>query len=75
MLRTCTYEAAAAYLAIAAGTLRNLVSKGKGPASIKIGRARRFRVDDLDAWLAAHRDETQAPRRRPGRPRKGESRQ
>lgn len=28
---------------------------GKGPAFIKIGRHRRYRPEDVDAWLVANR--------------------
>lgn len=47
-------DAAAAYLGLAAGTLRNWRHKGVGPRSISAGRAVRYRVADLDAWLDAN---------------------
>ena len=33
----------------------------KGPAYIQVGRSVRYRVDDLDRWLAAHRVEPRGP--------------
>jgi predicted DNA-binding transcriptional regulator AlpA len=37
-------------------------SQGRGPAYIRIGRSVRYRVEDLDAWLTAHRVETRESR-------------
>ncbi len=33
------------------GSLRNLRVKGTGPVFIKIGRAIRYRIRDIEAWL------------------------
>ena len=70
-----TYVQAAAYLSIAPGTLRNLVSEERGPISVKIGRSRRFRPADLEAFLASKVVGLPAPalkQTRPGRPTKAE---
>jgi predicted DNA-binding transcriptional regulator AlpA len=52
-LTTVDTKAAAARIGLAAGTLRNMRIRREGPAHAKIGRAVRYRVSDLDAWLAA----------------------
>jgi len=45
---------AAAYVGFAETTLCRLVREGHAPKSIKISRnARRFRREDIDAWIAA----------------------
>lgn len=49
---------ASAYLGFSTAFLRQGRQHGGGPAYIKSGRAIRYRVTDLDAWLAAHRVET-----------------
>jgi excisionase family DNA binding protein len=43
---------AAEYLGFVEGTVRNMVSAGTIP-HLKVGRALRFRVSDLDRWLDA----------------------
>ncbi len=45
---------AAQYLSVSERTIYNLMERGELP-SIGIGRARRFLVTDLDAFLEAHR--------------------
>jgi predicted DNA-binding transcriptional regulator AlpA len=35
--------------------VRQARMRAKGPAYCRIGRSIRYRVSDLDAWLAAHR--------------------
>lgn len=61
---------AAEYLGLQPQTLRLWRSQRRGPAYIKLGTGRfarvRYRVQDLDAWLAG---QVITPRR-PGRPRK-----
>lgn len=54
-----TPDQLAAYLdgAVTIGTLRNWRSDGRGPAFIRIGRDVRYRIDDVDAWLAQLSDE------------------
>jgi excisionase family DNA binding protein len=46
-----TIEAAEA-LRLAAGTLEKLRTYGGGPRYAKLGRAVRYRREDLDAWLS-----------------------
>lgn len=48
-------KAAAEHLGIKPPTLKKLVSEGKGPPVIRIGRRIIFDTADLDAYLAAHR--------------------
>jgi predicted DNA-binding transcriptional regulator AlpA len=52
---------AAQRLGIAFGTLQNMRSRGEGPAFVRIGRkAVRYRIQDLDAYLAQHTIQPQA---------------
>jgi predicted DNA-binding transcriptional regulator AlpA len=51
---------AARYIALSCAYLRHARAHGRGPAYIRIGRAVRYRIADLDAYLAAHRVETRA---------------
>lgn len=46
---------------IPTGTLRQWRYLNKGPAYSKIGRHVRYRVDDLDAFIAAQRVDPQVP--------------
>lgn len=66
---------AAEYLGVSYGRLRNLLWLGLGPKSFSFGkRDRRFRVSDLDAFIAAKVGDVPAEpvvKRGPGRPRKG----
>lgn len=54
-----TTQQAAAYLALSSSSLERFRCEGTGPAYIKAGpgkRARvRYRMADLDAWLAGNR--------------------
>ena len=50
--------AAAAYLRMAPGTMDKWRVDGIGPAYVKCGRSVRYRLDVLDAWLAANTVET-----------------
>lgn len=52
VLRT---RAAAAYCGSSESTFEKLRLSGGGPIYSKIGRRVVYRVEDLDAWLAAHR--------------------
>ncbi len=52
MLRTAE---AAEYCGSSASTFEKLRLKGGGPVYSKIGRRVVYRVEDLDAWLAANR--------------------
>lgn len=53
-----TPEELSGELQIPKGTLHNWASAGKGPAFVKIGRHRRYRREDVDAWIAAQRTAT-----------------
>ena len=46
-----TTEAAANHIGLAVSTLEKLRVKGGGPLYIKMGRAVRYRMGDLDRWL------------------------
>ena len=49
-------DEAALFLGLSPQTLRNYRSQGnKGPAYIKIGRAVRYTVKDLEAFIEQHR--------------------
>lgn len=45
---------AANYIGFSVWWLKNARRTGRGPAYIRADRAIRYRVKDLDAWLAAH---------------------
>ena len=49
------------YIGWSVGWLRDRRRHGGGPPFIRVNRAVRYRVDDLDAWLAAHRVEPRGP--------------
>jgi hypothetical protein len=74
------YTAAAAYLGLpSANALRQMVCRKQAPPSFQFGkRDRRFRVIDINAWLAAkastaQSQQPQTPPRRRGRPTKAET--
>lgn len=46
---------AARYLNFTPAFMRRRREVGGGPAYLRIGRTIRYRIADLDAWLAAHR--------------------
>ena len=50
-----TTSEAAAYLGLATSTLNKWRCSGDGPEFVKLGRAVRYRPEDLDAFLAARR--------------------
>lgn len=55
-----TLEQVAERLNVSRRTIENLVRAKKGPRFIRIGRAKRFRADDVDAWVnAAASDKSQ----------------
>jgi excisionase family DNA binding protein len=41
----------AEYLSVSVQTLRNWARDGVGPRSFRVGRDRRYRRDEVDAWL------------------------
>jgi predicted DNA-binding transcriptional regulator AlpA len=42
-------------LGLTIGTLQNLRCRGEGPAYIRLGRAIRYRPEDIDAFISANR--------------------
>ena len=66
------YESAAKALSLSRAALRDLVYKGRGPRTTKIGRRTLFAVKDLEAFVDHHREPalTQTPSPAIERPRK-----
>lgn len=50
-----TTREAAEYLKLSIGYLEALRQSGRGPIYHKLGRAVRYRKEDLDAWVDARR--------------------
>lgn len=50
------YERAAKSLSLSKGALRDLVYKGRGPRTIKVGRRTFFAVRDLEKFVDDHRE-------------------
>jgi predicted DNA-binding transcriptional regulator AlpA len=50
--------AASKIIGLSRSWMRHARLRHDGPAFIRIGRAIRYRVSDLDAWLDAHRVQT-----------------
>lgn len=48
---------ASRYIRMSVPWLRQQRMRGRGPAYVRIGRSIRYRLSDLDAYLAAHRVE------------------
>ena len=59
---TIPEPAAARYVAMSRAYLRQARAQGRGPAYLQIGRAVRYRIEDLDAFLNARRVETRDSR-------------
>jgi predicted DNA-binding transcriptional regulator AlpA len=57
--RRLTENETAHYIAMSRPWLRLQRMKGTGPAFIRVGRAIRYDIRDLDAWLSKHRVETE----------------
>ena len=55
---------AARYIDFSDTWMRQARMRGTGPAYIRIGRTIRYRLSDLDAFLARHRVETRDSRTR-----------
>ena len=53
--QTLTEEQAARYVNYSIPFLRLTRRENRGPAFLRIGRSIRYRIADLDAWMAAHR--------------------
>lgn len=65
------YEGAATTLSLSRAALRDLVYKGRGPRTTKIGRRTFFAVKDLEAFIDSHREPAlQTPTSVVERPRK-----
>jgi excisionase family DNA binding protein len=47
----------ARYLGVPEATLHQWLYKGTGPRSYKVGRHRKYRPDEVEAWLEAHADQ------------------
>jgi len=60
--RTVDEREAATAIGFSASWLRQQRMRGTGPAYIRVGRAVRYAVADLDQFLAAHRIETRSVR-------------
>ena len=52
-ITTLDTDGAAARIGLSAKTLTNKRVAGDGPPFVKMGRSVRYRVADLDAWMAA----------------------
>jgi len=50
--RVLTLPQLAAQLGVTVQTLHDLRSQGRGPRGFRVGREVRFRVSEVDAWLA-----------------------
>lgn len=57
-LETIQERDAAKYVGLSRAFLRQARALGRGPAYLKLGRAVRYRVADLDDWLDRHRVQT-----------------
>jgi excisionase family DNA binding protein len=63
-----TLSELAAYLSVSTQALYDLRSQGRGPRGFRVGRQLRFRLSEIEAWLArmeAADGERHAPRGRP----------
>jgi len=49
---------AAKYVGLSVWWMKQARRTGRGPAYLRIGRTIRYRVDDLDDWIRAHRVRT-----------------
>ena len=53
--RMITTREAAAYLGLSASHLNKMRVAGSGPVFVKLSRSVRYRLQDLDMWVTAHR--------------------
>lgn len=58
-----TLEQLAERLNVSRRTVENLVRAQRGPHFIRIGRAKRFRAEDIESWLAAAASDTSQNRK------------
>lgn len=54
-----TRDDVAEYLGVPVATLAQWTYRGIGPQSIKVGRHRRYRPGDVEAWLDEQRADTE----------------
>jgi hypothetical protein len=59
---TITERDASHYIGLSVAYLRQARRLGRGPAYLRIGRTIRYHIEDLDAFLQAHRVETRESR-------------
>lgn len=64
---TMTLSELAAYLSVSNQALYDLRSKGRGPRGFRVGRQLRFRLTEVEAWIASM--EADDARRHPPRGR------
>lgn len=50
---TMTLSELAAYLSVSNQALYDLRSKGRGPRGFRVGRQLRFRLTEVEAWIAS----------------------
>ncbi len=55
MKRLLRTEEAAEYLALEPGTLENWRYRSEGPPVVRLGKAVRYDLKDLDAWIEAQK--------------------
>jgi hypothetical protein len=61
-IQSVAEDDAARYVGYSQSYLRQARMYNRGPAFVRVGRAIRYRLADLDAWLMAHRVETRESR-------------
>ena len=64
---TMTLPELAAFMSVSVQALYDLRSKGRGPRGFRVGRQLRFRLSEIEAWIAEM--EAQDARRHPPRSR------
>jgi len=62
---TLTLSELAAFLSVSNQALYDLRSKGRGPRGFRVGRQLRFRLSEIEAWIASM--EAADARRHPAR--------
>jgi len=51
-----TLSELAAFLSVSTQALYDLRSKGRGPRGFRVGRQLRFRLSEIEAWIASMED-------------------
>jgi excisionase family DNA binding protein len=59
--RLLSPEELAAYLAVPLATVYRWRSRGDGPASYRVGRHVRYKLEDVEAWLSGRRADPALP--------------